>query len=294
MADVFISYAKADRETALSLAAAPTTRGYEVWWDYDLVGGDEFRKAILDELQAAKAVIVIWTDKSVSRAFVLDEASQAQDHKKLISVCSDGFDTKTLPLGFRGLQCHPVSDIDKTIKAITKLQAVPEAKNAPERVRLLAEEKFWSEIENSANPGDFKLYLDEYPNGVHRALAKLKLSRLGTSAAPRKDSKADEASGPGALALLSIWSVVTLVLMYKFGEGVFKGWNGSARYFEWAVDSFIYAILSVIFMETVLRREGGSLQKSKPSGFWIWAIITSAALLWAGIRVWVDATTKVA
>jgi hypothetical protein len=54
MADVFISYARPDREMARSLAAALIARGYQVWWDFELLGGEEFRDAIMEELQAAK------------------------------------------------------------------------------------------------------------------------------------------------------------------------------------------------------------------------------------------------
>jgi hypothetical protein len=62
VADVFISYAKADRPLALKLAAMLEAEGWKVWWDTSLTIGDDFRNEIMTELGRARAVIVIWTD----------------------------------------------------------------------------------------------------------------------------------------------------------------------------------------------------------------------------------------
>jgi hypothetical protein len=40
MADVFISYAKADRSLASKLAAMLEAEGWKVWWDTTLIPGD--------------------------------------------------------------------------------------------------------------------------------------------------------------------------------------------------------------------------------------------------------------
>ena len=76
MADIFISYARRDRGIAKQLASSLTVRGYQVWWDTELVGSDDFRDVIFDELTLAKAVIVIWSENSVSSKFVRDERSR--------------------------------------------------------------------------------------------------------------------------------------------------------------------------------------------------------------------------
>ena len=46
MADVFISYSKADRPLALKLAAMLEAEGWKVWWDTSLTIGDDFRNEI--------------------------------------------------------------------------------------------------------------------------------------------------------------------------------------------------------------------------------------------------------
>ena len=67
MADIFLSYARPDREFAQKLANRLIQCGYQVWWDTELVGSDDFRDVILDELKLAKAVIVIWSEVLFAR-----------------------------------------------------------------------------------------------------------------------------------------------------------------------------------------------------------------------------------
>ena len=43
MADIFISYAKADRPLASKLAAMLEAEGWTTWWDTGLTIGDDFR-----------------------------------------------------------------------------------------------------------------------------------------------------------------------------------------------------------------------------------------------------------
>lgn len=66
MADVFISYKREDRERIAPLARALEARGYTVWWDLELVPSQKFERQIKRELDAAKCVIVVWTDRSIA------------------------------------------------------------------------------------------------------------------------------------------------------------------------------------------------------------------------------------
>ena len=106
MADIFISYARADRERIETLAAALEAQGYSVWWDRNIVGGSEFSAEIEKELTAAKAVIVAWSEDSVKSRWVRDEAGTAAEAGKLIPVSIDG---ENAPMGFK--QYH-VLDLD--------------------------------------------------------------------------------------------------------------------------------------------------------------------------------------
>ena len=42
MADVFISYSQKDRDVAQGLADFLDDCGYDIWWDYELVGACGF------------------------------------------------------------------------------------------------------------------------------------------------------------------------------------------------------------------------------------------------------------
>jgi hypothetical protein len=86
MADIFISYAKAERPLALKLAAMLEAEGWKTWWDTSLIPGDDFRNEIMTELGRARAVIVIWTDASIKSDWVRSEAGRAQADRKLIPV----------------------------------------------------------------------------------------------------------------------------------------------------------------------------------------------------------------
>lgn len=133
--DVFISYARADRETARRFADALTERGYVVWWDFNLVGGADYRRDIENALEASKKVIVLWSETSVASAFVLDEAGHGRDRGKLVPVSVDG---ARPPFGFGNLHTltigHPERDIEALIAAIEN-RAAPETPPPPRPAR---------------------------------------------------------------------------------------------------------------------------------------------------------------
>jgi TolB-like protein/tetratricopeptide (TPR) repeat protein len=100
---IFISYARADRPKVQPLADALVAQGFDVWWDALIEGGAGFAKAIEAKLEAADAVIVVWSATSVASDWVRDEAAHARDRKHLVPVSIDGTEA---PLGFR--QYHTV------------------------------------------------------------------------------------------------------------------------------------------------------------------------------------------
>jgi hypothetical protein len=125
MADVFISYAREDRELASSLAADLIARKCTVWWDADILASDNYYKAILGALTAAKAAIVIWTRNSVESLFVRDEARFALYYNKLVAVKESKLTIIDIPFGFQSHHTEDISDRVRIIAALTKLGAVP-------------------------------------------------------------------------------------------------------------------------------------------------------------------------
>src|SRR5262245_23311840 len=100
MADIFISYSKADRDKVVMLAAYLESEGWTVWWDTNLAAGDQYRDDIMKELAAARAVIVVWTQTSIKSDFVRAEAGQAKAQVKLIPVKDEDVNYGDIPLPF--------------------------------------------------------------------------------------------------------------------------------------------------------------------------------------------------
>lgn len=104
---LFISYARVDHEPVERLANALTAAGHRVWWDAALEGGHHFAAEIERELNAADAVIVVWSASSVTSNWVLDEAMHGRDRGCLIPV---RFDETQPPLGYRQIQTIDLED----------------------------------------------------------------------------------------------------------------------------------------------------------------------------------------
>lgn len=101
MADIFISYSRRDRTAAQQLAEALTQLGFDVWWDFDLLAGDHYRREIRTVIDHCKVAIVLWSTRSAESDFVLDEAAYAKGQSKLRPV---RIDRANLPFGFGQLQ----------------------------------------------------------------------------------------------------------------------------------------------------------------------------------------------
>jgi hypothetical protein len=83
-ADVFISYKSEDRAIADDLEAFLTEQGYSVWFDRDLIGGQQYRDVLDERIDKAGSVVAIWTKHSVRSRWVRHEASRASRQEKLI------------------------------------------------------------------------------------------------------------------------------------------------------------------------------------------------------------------
>jgi len=100
MTDVFLSYSRADRPVAEAVARELQGLGVDVWWDHDLLGGDDYRHRISEILKRVRIAIVIWSRRSVESRWVICEAATARENKVLVPVTIDGHE---LPIDFRAL-----------------------------------------------------------------------------------------------------------------------------------------------------------------------------------------------
>jgi methylmalonyl-CoA mutase cobalamin-binding subunit len=63
--DVFLSYNRDDGARAKLFADAFVAEGFEVWWDAHLRSGEEYDRVTEAALRNAKAVVVLWSKRSV-------------------------------------------------------------------------------------------------------------------------------------------------------------------------------------------------------------------------------------
>ncbi len=107
MAEIFISYARVDRERAQALAGALGREGWSIWWDRDIPPGRTFDEVIEEALTAAKCVIVLWSRDSIRSEWVKAEASDAARRRILVPVLADDV---MPPLEFRRIQSAALPD----------------------------------------------------------------------------------------------------------------------------------------------------------------------------------------
>ena len=67
---IFLSYAHVDKARAQRVATALEESGYTVWWDALIEGGSRFASSIDEALDAADAIIVLWSKNSIESGFV--------------------------------------------------------------------------------------------------------------------------------------------------------------------------------------------------------------------------------
>ena len=127
---VFVSYSREDLKAVQPIISAIEAAGYSAWWDGMLSAGERFANTTEVVLEQARAVVVLWSAKSVASHWVHDEATRGRDRGCLVPLSIDG--TKP-PLGFRQFQTYRVpprrSASDPGIAAM--LQAIATLHDGP-------------------------------------------------------------------------------------------------------------------------------------------------------------------
>jgi hypothetical protein len=107
MSDIFISYARADKEKAELLANAFSQKGCSVWWDREIPPGKSFDEVIENALNSARCVIVLWSKDSVSSRWVKTEAAEGAARGILVPAL---IDNAPIPLEFKRIEAADLSD----------------------------------------------------------------------------------------------------------------------------------------------------------------------------------------
>ena len=84
--DIFLSYNREDQAVARLYADAFAAEGLNVWWDTALRSGEAYDEVTEAALRAAKAVVVLWSPRSVVSRWVRAEATIADRCKTLVPV----------------------------------------------------------------------------------------------------------------------------------------------------------------------------------------------------------------
>ena len=102
MPQVFISYARSTEAQARQVADALRSLGHEVWRDDELPAHRPYSEVIEERLQAAGAVVVLWSAEAVKSQWVRAEADAAREKGTLVQVSVDG---TVPPMPFNQIQC---------------------------------------------------------------------------------------------------------------------------------------------------------------------------------------------
>ena len=84
--DIFLSYNREDSDTARRFAEGFAREGFGVWWDQTLRSGEAYDEVTENALRSAKAVVVLWSPRSVVSRWVRAEATLADRNKTLVPV----------------------------------------------------------------------------------------------------------------------------------------------------------------------------------------------------------------
>jgi TolB-like protein len=84
--DIFLSYNREDQAAARRFAEAFQAHGLDVWWDTALTPGEAYDQVTEKALREARAVVVLWSKKSVESRWVRAEATLADRNKTLVPV----------------------------------------------------------------------------------------------------------------------------------------------------------------------------------------------------------------
>ena len=104
-----MSYASEDRERVRPIVEGLVEHGWSVWWDRRIPPGMTWPEMLEQALADTKAMVVVWTEASVSSKWVKIETSEGEDSSALVPV---SLDRVKPPLQFRLIQSADLVDWD--------------------------------------------------------------------------------------------------------------------------------------------------------------------------------------
>jgi len=209
VAGIFLSYSRADRPIAQSIAEALEAEGFTVWWDKILRAGQTYDEVTENMLRESSVVVVLWSQTSVKSKWVRAEATLGERNAVVIPAMIEEAErpimfelTQTADLvgwvGDRSLESWQdfVADISRVIDMKDGALDAPTT-NGPTPsgsadIDATIENTYWTSIQDTNDPSELESYLKRYPQGHFSDLAR---SRLSAMAAPPRPV---EAAAPAA------------------------------------------------------------------------------------------------
>lgn len=224
MPHIFISYASEDRPIAQALAEALQREGWTVWWDRKIPVGKSFHEVIEDAIDAARCVVVIWTQTSVESDWVRNEADEGNRRNMLVPV---RIGEVRIPLGFRHLQAADLhnwrpgaahSEYDSlrdSIRAVfgqTQLANGVESERA-EQPALKREKPVQSHRQSEVDWGSGAAHASTGEGGGRSAAS----NGTSTNVSDKRSSRKTAWVGAGIVVAVAIGALITAV-----DEGMFE------------------------------------------------------------------------
>jgi ubiquinone/menaquinone biosynthesis C-methylase UbiE len=99
--DIFISYAKEDREVARKISQLFENEGWSVWWDRKIPIGKTWHSMLEEALRNMRCMVVLWSANSIGSEWVKEEAEEGKTQGKLVPILIESVKP---PMGFRAIQ----------------------------------------------------------------------------------------------------------------------------------------------------------------------------------------------
>lgn len=150
---VFISYCHEDRAYAGKLVGALAKLNIECWWDHKLTPGEVIPAEVKRKLRSARAVVVIWSKRSLRSTWVTDEAAYSVRCKKYLPI---RIDRCSIPMSLGSfntpLVINPRSAAELIAKKLgaTELSSRGSAMQDKYRIAIVDDEKEWRQQISSA------------------------------------------------------------------------------------------------------------------------------------------------
>jgi len=109
--DVFISYSRNDKDFAGRLAAQ-LEDDFNVWWDRDLVGGQDYTQALMDAIDRGSTTLIILSYASIQSEWVAKETERALLNSRVIPVRIDNSEIPANLAEKHCLQIDPTAELN--------------------------------------------------------------------------------------------------------------------------------------------------------------------------------------